>query len=177
GRSGTRRIRTRPSFALDRGPRHRPLPRRLPGRNRQTPAAVMLSLNHITFACADPQRLAEFWASILDGYEIELDRDACHARGEGPELFFDKREKSPTLELPIHLDVNVPDREAELDRILQLGGKLVETKSHQVRKLSEILTVMRDLEGNGFCIQSPPKTTQRIIGNVTFSCAEPVALG
>lgn len=138
----------------------------------------MLSLNHITFACANPQRQAEFWASILDGYEIELDGDVCYARGDGPELFFDKREKSPTLEVPIHLDVNVPDREAELDRILQLGGKLVETKSHQVGKLSEIWTVMRDPEGNGFCIQSPaPKTTQRIIGNITFSCAEPVALG
>ena len=47
----------------------------------------MLSLNHITFACADPQRLAEFWASILDGYEIELDGDVCYARGDGPELF------------------------------------------------------------------------------------------
>jgi len=137
----------------------------------------MLSLNHITFACADPQRLAEFWASILDGYEIELDGDVCYARGDGPELFFDKREKSPTLEVPIPLDVNVPDREAELDRILQLGGKLVETKSHQVGKLSEIWTVMRDPEGNGFCIQSPEKTNKRIIGNVTFSCAEPVALG
>jgi hypothetical protein len=33
-------------------------------------------------------------------------------------------------------------------------------------------------EGNGFCIQSPPKTPpHRHIGNVTFSCAEPRQLG
>jgi predicted enzyme related to lactoylglutathione lyase len=133
----------------------------------------VLRLNHITFACEDPHRLAEFWASLLDGYAV----DDNFARGDGPELFFDKREKSPTIELPIHLDINVPDREAELQRILELGGKLVETKSHQIGELSEIWTVMRDPEGNGFCIQSPPKTTTRLIGNVTFSCAEPVALG
>ena len=133
----------------------------------------MLRLNHITFACEDRHRLAEFWASLLDGYSVEDN----FARGDGPELFFDKREKSPTIELPIHLDVNVPDREVELHRILELGGKLVETKSHQIGELTETWTVMRDPEGNGFCIQSPPKTPKRMIGNVTFSCAEPVALG
>jgi predicted enzyme related to lactoylglutathione lyase len=133
----------------------------------------VLRLNHITFACEDPHRLAEFWASLLDGYSVEDN----FARGDGPELFFDKREKSPTIELPIHLDVNVPDREVELHRILELGGKLVETKSHQIGELTETWTVMRDPEGNGFCIQSPPKTPRRMIGNVTFSCAEPVALG
>jgi predicted enzyme related to lactoylglutathione lyase len=133
----------------------------------------VLRLNHITFACEDPQRMAAFWAALLDGYSVEDN----FARGDGPELFFRKAPKSPTIELPIHLDVNVPDREAELGRVLELGGKLVETKSHQIGDLSETWTVMRDPEGNGFCIQSPPKTTTRAIGNVTFSSAEPVALG
>src|SRR5262249_56148309 len=44
-------------------------------------------------------------------------------------------------------------------------------------ELSETWTVMRDPEGNGFCIQSPPNTTRRLVGNVTFSCAEPKRLG
>jgi predicted enzyme related to lactoylglutathione lyase len=133
----------------------------------------VLRLSHINFACDEPERVADFWAGLLDGYSVE----GNVARGEGPALFFRKAEKSPTLELPIHLDVNVPDREAELQRVLELGGKLVETKSHQVGELSEIWTVMRDPEGNGFCIQSPPSTTTRYIGNVTFSCASPIALG
>jgi predicted enzyme related to lactoylglutathione lyase len=133
----------------------------------------MLRLNHITFACAEPERVAEFWAGLLDGYSVEDN----FARGDGPELFFDKSEKSPTIELPIHLDVNVPDREAELQRILELGGRLVETKSHQIDDLSETWTVMRDPEGNGFCIQSPPNTDARRIGNITFSCANPIPLG
>jgi predicted enzyme related to lactoylglutathione lyase len=137
----------------------------------------VLRLNHITFACEEPQRVAEFWTALLDGYASDGRGDAWFGRGEGPELFFRRAQKSPTIELPIHVDVNVPDHEVELQRILELGGKLVETKSHQIGELSETWTVMRDPEGNGFCIQSPPKTDARRIGNVTFSCAEPIPLG
>ncbi len=138
----------------------------------------MLRLNHITFACDDPHRVAAFWAQLLDGYSAERSGQSSFARGEGTELFFNRMEKSQTIELPIHLDVNVPDREAELKRVLELGGRLVETKSHSIGELSETWTVMRDPEGNGFCIQSPPNAPhQRYIGNVTFSCAEPVPLG
>jgi predicted enzyme related to lactoylglutathione lyase len=137
----------------------------------------VLRLNHITFACQEPGRVAEFWAELLDGYTAEASGQTYFVRGDGPELFFNKMEKSPTIELPIHLDINVPDREAELQRLLGLGARLVETKSHAIGDLSETWTVMRDPEGNGFCIQSPPTVETRYIGNVTFSCAEPVALG
>jgi predicted enzyme related to lactoylglutathione lyase len=86
--------------------------------------------------------------------------------------------KSPTIELPIHLDLSVPDREAELARILELGGHLVENKAHSIGELSETWTVVRDPEGNGFCIESPRNPqSHRSIGNVTFSCAEPRLLG
>src|SRR6266571_3971953 len=136
----------------------------------------MLQLLQATFSCADPGRVAEFWSALLD-YERAPAGDswlATDPRGEGTRLLFNPMEKSQTIELPIHLDINVPDREAELQRVLQLGGRLVETKSHSVGELSETWTVMRDPEGNGFCIQSPPNALpNRYIGNVTFSCAEP----
>jgi catechol 2,3-dioxygenase-like lactoylglutathione lyase family enzyme len=137
----------------------------------------MLWLNHITFACDDPQRVCEFWAELLD-YRSEPGSDDWFARGEGPELRFDKLPKSPTIEVPIHLDVNVPDREHELRRLLGIGARLVATKSHRIGELEETWTVMRDPEGNGFCIQTPPNPLPRpYVGNVTFSCAEPVELG
>jgi predicted enzyme related to lactoylglutathione lyase len=139
---------------------------------------VVLRLNHITFACDEPARVAEFWTRLLDGYTAEQSGEAYFGRGDGPELFFNRMEKSPTIELPIHLDVNVPDREAELERLLGLGAKLVETKSHAIGELSETWTVMRDPEGNGFCIQTPHNPQpQRYIGNITFSSAEPKRLG
>jgi len=137
----------------------------------------VLRLNHITFACDEPQRVAEFWAELLD-YRVEAsDRDRF-AFGEGPDLLFKRMPKSPTIELPIHLDVNVPDREAELARLLGLGARLVETKSHRIGELEETWTVMRDPEGIGFCIQTPPNPLpNRYVGNVTFSCAAPIPLG
>ena len=140
----------------------------------------MLQLEHVTFSCDDPARVAEFWGQLLD-YETEAAGDsrlATDPRGEGTRLLFNRMAKSPTIELPIHVDVNVPDREAELARVLELGGHLVETKSHSVGDFKEEWTVMRDPEGNGFCIQSPPNALpHRYIGNVTFSCAEPRELG
>jgi predicted enzyme related to lactoylglutathione lyase len=138
----------------------------------------MLRLEQITFACEDPKLMAEFWAGFLDGYTAEGARESWRAVGDGTTLSFNRMEKSPTIELPIHLDVNVPDREAELKRVLELGGRLVETKSHTVGELSETWTVMRDPEGNGFCIQTPHNALpERYVGNVTFSCAAPVPLG
>jgi predicted enzyme related to lactoylglutathione lyase len=139
----------------------------------------VLRLEHITFSCDDPARVAEFWGQLL-GYEIAAAGDSrlgTDPRGEGTRLLFNRMPKSPTIELPIHIDVAVPDREAELARILELGGRLVETKSHSAGDLEEKWTVMRDPEGNGFCIQSPPDVPHAYIGNVTFSCAEPQQLG
>ena len=140
----------------------------------------MLQLEHVTFSCDDPARVAEFWGQLLD-YEATAAGESWFAtdpRGEGTRLLFNRMAKSPTIELPIHVDVNVPDREAELARVLELGGHLVETRSDSVGDLEEEWTVMRDPEGNGFCIQSPPNALpHRYIGNVTFSCAEPRELG
>src|SRR5438552_18588701 len=106
----------------------------------------MLRLRCLTFACDDPARVAEFWSAAL-GYEPDRRGGAFAAvdpRGEGPELFFHRMPKSPTIEVPIHLDVNVPDREREVRRLLALGAKLVETKTTEVGELVETLTVMRD---------------------------------
>jgi len=136
-------------------------------------------LQHVTFACGDPARVSEFWGQLLD-YEPAAAGEswlATDPRGEGPTLLFNKMAKSETIEVPIHLDINVPDREAELERVLRLGGSLVETKSHRIGDLSDTCTVMRDPEGNGFCLEGPPNTERAHIWNVTFACAAPRELG
>jgi predicted enzyme related to lactoylglutathione lyase len=136
----------------------------------------VLRLQHIRFACHDPAAVADFWAALL-GYETTLDGArvvASDPRGEGPALAFERLAKSPTIELPIHLDVNVPDREAEVQRALKLGARIVETKTGSAGDHSETHTVMRDPEGTGFCVQGPdPRQPHPYVGNVTFSCAEP----
>ena len=139
----------------------------------------MLQLLHVTFSCADPDRVSEFWSKLLD-YERAPAGDSWTAsdpREQNVRLLFNEMPKSETIEIPIHLDIDVPDREAELERVLQLGGRLVETKSYRIGDLSDTYTVMRDPEGNGFCLESGPNTERVQIWNVTFAAAQPRRLG
>ena len=96
----------------------------------------MLRLEQITFACEDPKLMAEFWAEFLDGYTAEGAGESWRAVGDGTTLSFSRMQKSPTIELPIHLDVNVPDREAELQRLepsLTIVNSLAQYEVHVAR--------------------------------------------
>jgi hypothetical protein len=128
------------------------------------------SLGNITFACEDPDRLAGFWAAAL-GYVkqdpppefmeawLAAGRDPNGAaaivdpEGKGPRLFFEKKAKSPTTSIPIHLDLNASDREAEVRRLVGLGAREVETRTRTTGPYTDTWTVMKDPEGNGFCVE------------------------
>jgi Glyoxalase-like domain len=132
------------------------------------------AIQNITFACEEPVPLAEFWEAAL-GYgrpelpgEVLREIDAAIERGEldatawamlvppdgnGPRLLFQRRPKTPTDSIPIHLDLHAEDREAEVERLVGLGATVVETKSHRVASFEETWTVMKDPEGNGLCVQ------------------------
>ena len=129
----------------------------------------MASIGNITFACEDPVSLAAFWAETLD-YEketlppefieqLEADGhdpdDGCpisDPTGEGPRLFFRRLPTSNPESIPIHLDINVPDREEAVDELVGRGATEVETKTFEVGPHQEIWTVMKDPEGNSFCV-------------------------
>ena len=131
----------------------------------------MARLNNITFACENPVPLSEFWAAAIDYAPIEvppevqewvdglvaegkLEADAwamlVPREGDGPRLLFQRRPKTPTTDIPIHLDIKGDHgREAEVERLTSLGATIVEVKSND---FGETWTVMRDPEGNGFCV-------------------------
>jgi Glyoxalase-like domain len=130
-------------------------------------------LNNITFACEEPVQLAEFWAAAL-GYkpidvppEVAAEADKAIERGEldptgwamlanpdgtGPRLLFQRRPKTPTEHIPIHLDIHSDDRTAEVERLTGLGATFVEERSQKIGPYEEFWTVMKDPEGNGFCV-------------------------
>lgn len=132
----------------------------------------MATIGNITFAAEDPASLASFWAQALE-YELEEpppglleaieaeggDPNAAAAavdpEGSGPRLFFKKLPRSAPENIPIHLDLNADDREAEVQRLSELGATEIETKSETLGPYTESWTVMQDPEGNGFCVQSP----------------------
>jgi Glyoxalase-like domain len=129
---------------------------------------------NITFACQNPIELAEFWGAALGYVEPDLppavleevrkgiaagDLDPTgwamrvHPQGIGPRLLFQRRPKTPTQSIPIHLDISVDDRGSEVERLVALGATVVETKSSRIGSIVETWTVLRDPEGNGFCVQ------------------------
>lgn len=139
----------------------------------------MLRLRQVAFACADPDRVSRFWSALLD-YERAPAGDgwlAWDPRDDDVPLRFNRQPKSQTIEVPIHLDISVPDHEAERERVLRLGGSLVEVKSFRIGDLSDTFAIMRDPEGNGFCLESPPNTERAHVWTVTFASAEPRKLG
>ena len=133
----------------------------------------MARLNNITFACEEPVRLAEFRREAL-GYkhiqvppEVEEAASAAIERGEleadswamlvnpdatGPRLLFQRRPKTETTDIPIHLDIHSEDRPAEVERLQGLGATFVEERSQKIGNFEEFWTVMKDPEGNGFCV-------------------------
>ena len=133
----------------------------------------MARLNNITFACAEPVELARFWAAALGYQPIESppevvaevekaieagDLDATgwsmlvNPNGTGPRLLFQRRPKTPTTDIPIHLDLHSEDRAAEVERLAGLGATVVEERSQKIGPYEEFWTVMKDPEGNGFCV-------------------------
>jgi hypothetical protein len=130
----------------------------------------MASLGNITFACENPDLLADFWAAALGYVKQEAPPEFMEAwlaagrdpngaaaivdpEGKGPRLFFEKKPKTPTTSIPIHLDLKAPNKDAEVQRLVGLGARKVETKTRTTGPYTETWTVMKDPEDNGFCVQ------------------------
>jgi Glyoxalase-like domain len=130
-------------------------------------------LNNITFACENPVPLSEFWAAALGYKPVEVPPEVvaeaesaiergeldptgwamlAHPEGIGPRLLFQRRPKTPTESIPIHLDLKSEDRHVEVERLRDLGATEVEERSQKIGRYEEFWTVMRDPEGNSFCV-------------------------
>ena len=112
---------------------------------------------NVTFDCADPRSLARFW-SALTGYELTEARDdfarlnAPDHRGVRHLLFFRVAEPKTTKNR-MHVDLASRDADAEITRVLALGGSLVDGEPPQWRTGNGTRwVVMQDPEGNEFCL-------------------------
>jgi hypothetical protein len=137
---------------------------------------VKRSKVQVTFDCADPPALADFWARAL-GYPPP-DTEKLHAQfradgepeenldnwslifdpaGEGPHLFFQKVPEAKVAKNRIHLDIKaadlgLDDRRSEIDRHVDMLLELGATKMREVQDNLSYFVVMQDPEGNEFCI-------------------------
>ena len=136
----------------------------------------------VTVDCVDPAAQAKFWAAVLH-YELqpppegfpdwpaflrergvpEEQWDASSAIVDpdkrGPRMYFQKVPEAKAVKNRIHLDLNIStgttaaerrrDLEAEVERALRLGASEV----GRVEEGDEYWVVLRDPEGNEFCMQ------------------------
>jgi Glyoxalase-like domain len=135
----------------------------------------------ITFDCAEPERVARFWCEVLgyvvpappEGFASWADYDASlpperqgaafacgDPSGVGPRLFFQRVPEGKVVKNRVHLDVRVgtglvgEERlaalQAECERLVALGA--VQERVLLADEFNESCIVMRDVEGNEFCL-------------------------
>ena len=118
-------------------------------------------IHEIVFDCDKPAKLAAFWAELLDGYTIRDYDEAEMARlavlgltpetdptvmvdGPGPSICFQNVDGRRYDNNRVHFDIEVTDRSGEVERLKELGAEPV--------RVLPTYTVMRDPEGNQFCL-------------------------
>ncbi|KRF36808.1 VOC family protein [Nocardioides sp. Soil805] len=104
----------------------------------------------VTFDCADPLRVAAFWAGAL-GSNVDEDSTPARAWVEpagwgGPSLWFQAVPEGKVAKNRQHFDLRAVGSIAdEVRRLEQLGATVL-------REVSD-LVVMADPEGNEFCVE------------------------
>lgn len=103
--------------------------------------------------CRDPERLAEFWAAMLDTSVRGRWEQYVHLHPApgAPALAFQRVETKARGKNALHLDVHVADAtEAELtvQRALVLGGRVLS----RVQQDDAEWVVLLDPENNQFCV-------------------------
>jgi hypothetical protein len=135
----------------------------------------------VVFDCADPEVMVAFWAPALgyvpeappDGYASWADYAAEHdiprsqwcgavvdPTGAGPRLFFQTVPEPKAVKNRVHLDIGVTNGQglpveerrgpiaAKVAELVALGATEVET----IEEGGGMFTVLRDPEGNEFCV-------------------------
>jgi phosphoglycolate phosphatase-like HAD superfamily hydrolase len=137
---------------------------------------------NVTIHAADPGALARFWAAVMgypepEGWDDEdvralkeagLSDDEIADRAEAwdgdpthQRFYFSRYRHERRQRNRMHLDITpFPDRratreelEAERDRLVALGASVEKTLASSWGPFEEFTIMMRDPEGNEFCLQ------------------------
>lgn len=107
----------------------------------------------LTLDCADPQRLAGFWADALGYRKVGgLGQYVLLAPREpgAPNVILQRVPEPKTVKNRMHIDVKAPDIEAEAARLEALGAKRVDAAP--IEEHGGAWIRMLDPEGNEFCV-------------------------
>ncbi len=114
-----------------------------------------MRLSNITMDCADVLLLARFWSAVLErplderSTEYFASIGGTDAERTEPAWYFARVPEAKQAKNRVHVDVTSPDPDA-VQRLVALGATVV--GQHEVPGGRHRWTVMRDPEGNEFCI-------------------------
>jgi predicted enzyme related to lactoylglutathione lyase len=98
--------------------------------------------------CHQPDTLAAFWYELLGGELMVWPQyGIVTLRAEQVTIDFVLTPDDKVAKNRLHLDLASLDPEAAIERVLSLGGTFADDF-----ELSPRFTVMRDIEGNEFCV-------------------------
>lgn len=112
-------------------------------------------IRNVSFDCPDPYALAQFWSEVighpLDSDFVPSDAEVVIEPPEGPRLYFQAVPEVKTLKNRVHvcLQPDDRDRDAEVDRLLELGAKVFD--DHRTPDGGGWV-VLLDPAGNEFCM-------------------------
>ncbi len=112
------------------------------------------SVGSITFDCANPYQLAQFWAAVLD-YQVEggandEEVEVADPASRQTSLLFIRVPEGKAVKNRIHLDlIPTTSRNDEVERLLKLGARYAEDFKGVG---GSNWTVLLDPEGNEFCV-------------------------
>ena len=121
----------------------------------------------VTIDCNEPRRVADFWGTVLDCPVAEPGPDRPGwfrlqpLDPHGPFMNFQPVDEPKAGKVRVHLDVLVGDLDAAVDRVVALGG--ADTGAREELPRGRI-AVMRDPEGNEFCLLAPPAVSTEMPG-------------
>ena len=116
---------------------------------------MALEWEQVIVDAADPVALGRWWATALEWTVVNDDPEDFEIRPTPerlPGLLFARVSESKTLKNRLHLDFRPDDRDAAVARLLDLGAAHA-----NVGQGDESWVVLRDPEGNEFCVLSSRK--------------------
>ncbi len=102
----------------------------------------------------DPEALAGFWGPALgyaaigsvENYVLLMPTDG----NDGPKLLLQRVAEEKTVKNRMHLDIEIADVDAEVERLLALGARRLEADSRSEHGTRWV--IMADPDGNEFCV-------------------------
>ena len=128
---------------------------------------MSLAIEQISIDSHDPERIAEFWAEVLDykvvydsktdpeaDAEAEREIELAPKNGSGNNILVIENHDQKNVKNRLHFDLRPDDQAAEVERVEALGARKVD-----IGQGEQSWVVLADPEGNEFCILSAKKPT------------------